>query len=129
MKKIIFITTLIALTGCSQSNIKSADLSIQQPPAFRYSSLNHSARQHSVLHVNGSEQLKDIAQEEGLFPSILNKVKQGVASWYGPGFHGKKTATGEIFDMNAMTAAHKTLGFKWLFEHSATHQVRCNWTG
>ena len=109
MKIIIFITTLIALTGCSQSNIKSADLSIQQPPAFRYSSLNHSARQHSVLHVNGSEQLKDIAQEEGLFPSILNKVKQGVASWYGPGFHGKKTATGEIFDMNAMTAAHKTL--------------------
>lgn len=33
----------------------------------------------------------------------------GVASWYGPGFSGKKTATGEIFDETKMTAAHKTL--------------------
>ena len=40
MKKIIFITTLIALTGCSQSNIKSADLSIQQPPAELLDCLN-----------------------------------------------------------------------------------------
>lgn len=31
------------------------------------------------------------------------------ASWYGPGFHGKKTASGQKFDMYAMTAAHKTL--------------------
>lgn len=34
-----------------------------------------------------------------------------VASWYGPGFHGKRTASGERFDQNAMTAAHKTLPF------------------
>ncbi len=33
----------------------------------------------------------------------------GIASWYGPNFHGKKTANGEIFDMNALTAAHPTL--------------------
>ena len=33
----------------------------------------------------------------------------GQASWYGPGFHGKKTASGERFNQNAMTAAHKTL--------------------
>lgn len=31
------------------------------------------------------------------------------ASWYGPGFHGRKTANGEIYNMNALTAAHKTL--------------------
>ena len=36
-----------------------------------------------------------------------NKV--GRASWYGPGFHGKKTANGEIFDQNRLTAAHPTL--------------------
>jgi len=35
--------------------------------------------------------------------------RHGQASWYGPKFHGKKTATGERFDMYAMTAAHKTL--------------------
>lgn len=33
----------------------------------------------------------------------------GVASWYGPNFHGKKTANGETFDMYELTAAHKTL--------------------
>jgi rare lipoprotein A len=35
--------------------------------------------------------------------------ERGVASWYGPDFHGLKTATGERYDMFAMTAAHKTL--------------------
>ncbi len=33
----------------------------------------------------------------------------GIASWYGPGFHGRKTANGETFNQNAMTAAHKRL--------------------
>lgn len=33
----------------------------------------------------------------------------GGASWYGPGFNGKKTASGQRFNENAMTAAHKTL--------------------
>jgi len=35
--------------------------------------------------------------------------QSGVASWYGPWHHGKYTATGEVFDMFAMTAAHRTL--------------------
>lgn len=33
----------------------------------------------------------------------------GKASWYGPGFHGKLTASGEIYDESAMTAAHNSL--------------------
>lgn len=33
----------------------------------------------------------------------------GIASWYGPNFHGERTANGEKFDMNEITAAHKTL--------------------
>jgi rare lipoprotein A len=36
-------------------------------------------------------------------------VEQGVASWYGSDFHGRKTSNGETYDMYAMTAAHKTL--------------------
>ncbi|MPZ77664.1 MAG: septal ring lytic transglycosylase RlpA family protein [Deltaproteobacteria bacterium] len=39
----------------------------------------------------------------------VKKVIRGEASWYGPGFHGKKTASGEIFDQRKLTAAHKTL--------------------
>ena len=36
-------------------------------------------------------------------------VEYGIASWYGPGFHGKRTANGEIYNMYKLTAAHKTL--------------------
>lgn len=38
-----------------------------------------------------------------------NYKEEGVASWYGPDFHAKKTANGEKYDMHALTAAHKTL--------------------
>ena len=34
-----------------------------------------------------------------------------LASWYGPGFHGRTTANGEVYDMHGYTAAHKTLPF------------------
>lgn len=36
-------------------------------------------------------------------------VERGLASWYGKPFHGRKTSSGEIYDMHAMSAAHKTL--------------------
>lgn len=42
--------------------------------------------------------------------------QKGYASWYGREFHGKTTASGEIFDMNEMTAAHKTLPFGTIVE-------------
>jgi rare lipoprotein A len=38
-------------------------------------------------------------------------LAKGRASWYGPRFHGRRTASGERFDMHALTAAHKTLPF------------------
>ena len=37
------------------------------------------------------------------------QVQLGLASWYGPGFHGEETASGEIFDQREMVAAHRTL--------------------
>lgn len=38
-------------------------------------------------------------------------TKSGVASWYGPGFHGRRASDGSTYDQNAMTAAHRTLPF------------------
>ena len=45
--------------------------------------------------------------------SLVNYVDKGMmrASWYGPKFHGKRTANGERFDQMALTAAHKKLKF------------------
>ncbi len=39
------------------------------------------------------------------------EIERGVASWYGAQHHGRRTASGEVFDMNALTAAHKSLPF------------------
>ncbi len=42
-------------------------------------------------------------------PDASGFRQQGIASWYGADFHGKSTSSGEVYDMHAMTAAHKTL--------------------
>jgi rare lipoprotein A len=43
-------------------------------------------------------------------PAPATRASQtGIASWYGPGFHGKATASGVIYDQNDLTAAHQTL--------------------
>ncbi len=44
-----------------------------------------------------------------VLPSAAGYVEQGVASWYGPDFHGRPTATGETYDMNGLSGAHPTL--------------------
>jgi len=50
--------------------------------------------------------------------SIIKFVEKGkmLASWYGPKFHGKRTANGEYYDQMAFTAAHKTLPFGTLLK-------------
>jgi len=42
-------------------------------------------------------------------PPVVSGVQIGVASWYGPGFHGRPTASGEPFDQHDLTAAHPSL--------------------
>jgi rare lipoprotein A len=43
--------------------------------------------------------------------SSTKVIQSGRASWYGPGFHGRRTASGETFNTNDLTAAHRTLPF------------------
>jgi len=62
--------------------------------------------------------LISFTHKNDLFAKIRNVdpefVQEGVASWYGPGFQGRKTANGERFNTSEMTAAHKTLPFNTL---------------
>ncbi len=44
-------------------------------------------------------------------PAGVAFIQTGIASWYGPDFQGRNTANGEVYDMNKMTAAHKSLPF------------------
>lgn len=45
-------------------------------------------------------------------PSGAAVTQSGIASWYGRPYHGRRTASGEIYDMEAMVAAHRTLPFQ-----------------
>lgn len=58
-------------------------------------------------------------------------IEDGIASWYGPNFHGKLTANGEVYDMDGITAAHRTLPFETILlvenlNNGKTVQVRVN---
>lgn len=41
----------------------------------------------------------------------LGEARTGIASWYGPGYHGKRTSSGERFDQDQLTAAHERYAF------------------
>ncbi|MES2402513.1 MAG: septal ring lytic transglycosylase RlpA family protein [Pseudomonadota bacterium] len=53
----------------------------------------------------------EVPQEGLLGGELPREFQRGHASWYGPGFNGRRTASGERFDMHAFTAAHRTLPF------------------
>ena len=75
----------------------------------------------SLLLAQGCASASSVKNEMALAPVAPDSVKSpakatvvplgniGSASWYGPGFNGKKTASGDIFDESKFTAAHKTL--------------------
>lgn len=95
--------TLFIFTGCSQ---KSSEVDYDK----FYKDTNNSK-------INNSKQMHKYTMRPysvfGItyYPFIANIGDdfEGIASWYGPDFHSKKTSNGEIYNMYDMTAAHKTL--------------------
>jgi rare lipoprotein A len=64
-------------------------------------------------------------------PAKIGATETGIASWYGDPYHGRRTASGEIYDMEQLTAAHKTLPFgTWVevndLENGKLIEVRIN---
>jgi len=55
---------------------------------------------------------------------VLHYEEIGLASWYGPGFHGNKTANGEIFNQKKLTAAHNTLPLPSLVQVTNLHNKK-----
>ena len=62
----------------------------------------------TTLYILGTVLLVGLAVAFSVFGPYY---ETGIASWYGPGFHGNQTANGEVYDMNGSSAAHKTLPF------------------
>ena len=67
-----------------------------------------------IAPLEGGDAITDASADAAATATATRQGKplaQGLASWYGPGFHGRRTANGERYDMHALTAAHKTLPF------------------
>lgn len=97
------VTTTALLSGCAEANLfghfaKRAAADDPPPPI--------SATVAPTYKVGKPYQVKGV----WYYPDEdWDYDETGIASWYGADFHGKATANGEVFDMNAVTAAHKTL--------------------
>lgn len=92
---VLAMAAMLALSGCAELNFLSQTAKNVQTPS-----------------PGGVYKIGNPYQVDGVwyYPAVnYNYNETGIASWYGPNFHGKYTADGEIFDMNALTAAHKTL--------------------
>ena len=90
---------VLLATGCSTTRTEQ---SAQREPAKTV--------QAEALHSTANLSYKVAGKRYYPRKSVEKNFSQtGRASWYGPGFHGKKTSSGERFDMNALTAAHRTL--------------------
>jgi rare lipoprotein A len=111
---------LLALAGCATTRVPApapaaAPAATSAPPA-QTPTVEELARVPDAVPKReprarlGNPPFYEVAGERYVvLPEARGYVERGVASWYGPNFHGVGTSTGERYDMYGMTAAHKTL--------------------
>ena len=95
IRKILFVFLAFIITSCSETTF-----------------LINSAKRIGSWGDNPTYKVGNPYKINGkwYYPAINYEYDEvGYASWYGPGFHGKKTANGEIFNQNKISAAHRTL--------------------
>jgi len=90
IKKILIMILIIFLSGCGENNYV----------LYKENSFKTSATQKPYIIKGKVYYPKNVP---------LGWTQRGIASWYGPNFHGKLTSNGEVYNMYAFTAAHKTL--------------------
>ena len=103
-KPLSVIAAILLLAGCSTRGLPGRPSSEPVPTVVTQSVPDKSTYTKPTMRpytVNGKRYYPTIVHTGDTF--------DGVASWYGPDFHGKQTSNGERYDMHAATAAHKTL--------------------
>ena len=99
MKKLLIILALLGLSACSELELGSHFAKQLKFPSDSENAVG-------AFKVGNPYMVKG----RRYTPKEQYKHSEtGIASWYGPGFHGKQTANGEIFNKNDLTAAHRTL--------------------
>lgn len=105
----------LATCGCAVASTAPTQTTVNDPIASIATGVDfsHKAKRATTL-ANTVEQAtlgKPTALHMASETSDQASFQQGIASWYGPGFHNRLTANGERYNMNALTAAHRTLPF------------------
>jgi rare lipoprotein A len=108
---LILLLTILLFTGCGHP--KQARVDVPPPPATQSSSesgektesTTHPTTRSRAPEDNGAD-LAEPAIPAGATPLA---TETGLASWYGPPYHNRVGSNGEIYNMHAMTAAHRTL--------------------
>lgn len=98
LRSILIIAVLFLLPACAEMELASHV--VKQTP------ITNNQKHPGRFKVGNSYRIKG---QRYTPRETYSFTQTGVASWYGPNFHGKKTANGEIFDKYELTAAHKTL--------------------
>ncbi len=97
------VVTLLALAGCTREPLRPVP-----PPATPPAGAGVPRDEPRAKYGNPPF-YEVLGRRYVVLSSAAGYVEQGIASWYGPDFHGGRTAIGETYDMNAMTGAHPTL--------------------
>jgi rare lipoprotein A len=105
------LAALAALTGCAgHAQRRTPPATRVPPPPTNAAQVPDAVPRAEPRSAYGNPAFYEVAGRRYIvLASAAGYVERGVASWYGPDFHGKRTASGEGYDMYAMTAAHKTL--------------------
>lgn len=115
IKYILLIFTAVFLfTGCGSKKYSATSSSSYYSKSYAY---NKSKDAQSTTKMRNSKAMHRATMRpyvvfgKKYYPTVahVNDTFTGVASWYGPKFHAKKTSNGEVYNMYAFTAAHKTL--------------------
>jgi len=115
MKSLVFTTVLTALllAGCAGKKAKEAEPEPGDGPSDRKIS---AAEIHDAVPVaeplaryGNHSPYTVLGKTYTVLPTSKGYHELGIASWYGRKFHGRRTSSGELYDMHLATAAHKTL--------------------
>ncbi len=105
-------TALLIVTGCSSRIIDRAGTgqdSAPVNPPVNIDTITDAVPQPEPLSATGNAPYKVFGVRYVPMSQSRGYAENGIASWYGTKFHGRKTSSGEPYDMFGMTAAHKTL--------------------
>lgn len=109
----LFILLLLSSTACGRH--KQARVEVPPPPPIAEPASNSSATAKLPAPQTANEQPENAtdaaanASDRTSSDAKPISVETGLASWYGAPYHNRRSSDGKIYDMNAMTAAHRTL--------------------